>query len=198
MTKIVREVEKIYAELDRDAIKFRIQTGLKCPTGCSTCCSFKNIKASVLEMMPLAWYLFRNDLHEEVYDRLEHASAGCALHRFLDRGDRVGGCLHYDQRPLICRLFGNAGITVKRDNIALYTCQFMKSRDPWLFQDALKRIQSGLEVPMAQHYQTRLDVIDFALASEIHPINQSIRKALEKVSFHFRGNPQPGDYRRAV
>jgi Fe-S-cluster containining protein len=196
LTKIVREVERLYTELDRDALQFRGQTGLKCPSGCSSCCSFKNIRASVLEMMPLAWHLFQNDQYEEVVDRLDHASSACVLYRYLDSGEGLGGCLHYDQRPLICRLFGNAGIHVKRNNIAMYTCQIMKTRDPQLFQEAMKRIQLGLEIPMAQHYQTRLDVIDFTLASELYPINQSIRKALEKVSFHFRGNPQPGDFRK--
>jgi hypothetical protein len=196
IVKVVREVERVYTDIDVDALHFRAQSGLKCLSGCSSCCTFKNIKASVLEMMPLAWHLYMNNLHQEVIDRLDQGRSMCALYQMLDTGEGLGRCLYYDQRALICRLFGNAGITIKQSRVAIYTCQTMKYADQQLFNRTLDRIQSGMVIPMAQDYQTHLDVIDFALASDIHLINQSIRKAMEKVSFHFRRKPSPHGYRR--
>jgi Fe-S-cluster containining protein len=196
--KIVREVEKVYADLDREAMYFTGQSELNCLKGCSSCCLYKNIRASVLEMIPLAWYLHLNNQQDEVMEKLDQSRTVCVSHRILDTGEGSGGCLHYEQRPLICRLFGNAGIRIKDGQIAIYTCRIMKDADPPHFQQVMKRLQHELYIPMAQDYQTRLDVIDFALASDIHPINQSLKKAMEKVSFHFRGKPEPGQIRRAV
>ncbi len=196
--KIVRQVEKVYADLDREAVYFTGQSGLNCLKGCSSCCLYKNIRASVLEMIPLAWYLHLSNRQDEVMEKLEQSRTVCVSLRILDTGEGSGGCLHYEQRPLICRLFGNAGIGIRDGQIGIYTCRIMKEADPPQFQRVLNRIQRELHIPMAQDYQTRLDVIDFALASDIHPINHSLKKALEKVSFHFRGKPLPGQIRRAV
>ena len=197
LQKVVRQVEKIYADLDREAMNFTARSDLHCLPGCSSCCLYKNIRASVLEMMPLAWHLYSNGLQDEVLDKLERERSVCVLHRVMDTGEGSGGCLFYEQRALICRLFGNAGIRIKDHQIAIYTCRIMKTEHAHRFGQTLERIQNDLPIPMAQDYQTRLDVIDFALASDIHPINHAIRKAMEKVSFHFRGYPRPREIRRA-
>ena len=194
--EIVREVERVYDELDNKALYFRLQSGLRCVAGCSSCCTFKNIRASVLEMMPLAWYLHLNNLQDEMKEQLDRDHAYCALYKGVNADNRLGGCLYYDQRPLICRLFGNAGIPVKQGHVAIYTCRIMKSSDPQIFDETMRRIQDDLEIPMAHHFQSRLDMIEYTLACDIYPINISIQKALDKVSFYFRGKPNPRKFRR--
>lgn len=108
----------------------------------------------------------------------------------------MGGCRYYDQRPLICRLFGNSGVAVKQGLVAIYTCRIMKEADPQIFEDILRRVNCELVIPMAQHYQTRLDAIDYTLASDIHPINLSLLSAMDKVSYHFRGQPNPKGFKK--
>lgn len=188
----------MYAELDQEALYFTCQSGLQCKPSCSSCCLYNNIRTSVLEMIPLAWHLHLNNLQDEVWEKIDQARPVCVSYRVLDAGDGAGGCLYYEQRPLICRLFGNSGIKIKNGQIGIYTCRVMKTEDPAYFQEVMKRIQHELAIPMAQDFQTRLDVIDFAMAIDIHPINLSLRMAMEKVSFHFRGKPHPGHIRQAV
>jgi hypothetical protein len=195
--KVVKEVERVYSELDREALYFKVQSGLKCPSGCSSCCTFKNIKASVLEMIPLAWHLYTEDQQDDLLQRLNQGHPVCALYKVLESGESLGGCLHYDHRALICRLFGNAGIALKDNRIGIYTCQTMKSTHSQAFSQTLGRLSNGLRIPMAQQFQTRLDAIDFTLASDIHPINRSIQKAMGKVSFHFRKRPPSPSFRIA-
>lgn len=196
--KVVRQVEKVYSDLDREALYFTSQSGLQCQGGCSSCCHYKNIRASVLEMIPLAWFLHLSNLQDEVFEKLDQSHAVCVSLRVLDTGEGAGGCLYYEQRPLICRLFGNAGIRIRDGQTAIYTCNIMKTTDPVLFQQVMKRLQHGFRIPMAEDFQTRLYVIDFAMASEIHPVNLSLRIAMEKISFYFRGMPHPGHIRKAV
>ena len=194
--KVVREVEAVYDRLDREALYFKANSGLKCTAGCSSCCNYKNIKASVLELLPLAWHLYMNDQHHEVLQLLDQKPSFCVNYRYIKTDERMGGCLYYDQRPLICRLFGNSGVTVKQGLIAIYTCRIMKEADPQIFEDILRRVNGELVIPMAQHYQTRLDAIDYALASDIHPINISLLRAMDKVSYHFRGQPNPQGFKK--
>jgi hypothetical protein len=72
----------------------------------------------------------------------------------------------------------------------------MKTSEPEIFNETMKRIQDSLKIPMAHLYQARLDMIEYSLACDIHPINISIQKALDKVSFYFRGRPYPRKFRR--
>ena len=60
----VRKVEKVFKQLDKEAEKFGKQSKLKCLTNCNLCCLKKGLEANVLEFLPLAYHLVKNNLHE--------------------------------------------------------------------------------------------------------------------------------------
>jgi len=188
--KIVRAVEKLYAALDEDTDQFKQISGIHCIQGCSACCTKPDIEASVLEMIPLAWYLYSNSLQDRVMERIKTCGDLCSSYMLMDPGNLAGRCTFYNKRALICRLFGNSAITLKDGHLGIYTCHKLKVGEALSLRLTNEGINKGWPVPLARKYRTQLDAIDIGLAADINPINESLCKAMEKVSFHFRTRPE--------
>lgn len=181
----IRKVEQVFKQLDKATEKFGKQSNLKCLTNCNLCCLKKGLEANVLEFLPLANYLVKNNLHEAALDLLATDTENCINLAKSQVAGQTGGCANYDHRGLVCRLFGFSGIKNKNSKLAVYTCSYMKDKYPQEFKSTLERINSGMEIPMVTDFYYQIYFIDNYMANDYNPINVSIRKAIEKVAYYY-------------
>ncbi|HEY3370479.1 MAG TPA: YkgJ family cysteine cluster protein [Prolixibacteraceae bacterium] len=186
----IRKVEKVFKQLDKETAKFGQQSNLKCLTNCNLCCMKKGLEANVLEFLPLAFYLVKNNLHEEALDLLATNPEHCINLAKTQVPGQTAGCSNYEHRGMVCRLFGFSGIKDKNSKLAIYTCSHMKNEFPVEFKNTMERINSGMEIPMVTDFYYQIYFIDTYMANDYNPINVSIRKAIEKVAYYFANKPR--------
>lgn len=191
--KIVLAVEEVFRELDEHLALMTLETGMKCLNLCSACCSKTDIEASPIEFIPLAAWLYKTGKVDEFLNQLDRSdkTGYCVL--FVPDAWKEGnwGCMNYEKRGLICRLFG-FGYRLNREGIPeLVTCKLMKENFP---KAVAKARHSGIEspdkVPIFRNYSMQLYSIDPDLAINQLPINKAIRSAIEKLYFHYAPNMQ--------
>lgn len=189
MTYLLQEksaqVQRIYEELDGKIAEFQKQSGLACESGCGRCCENPAIFATVLEVLPLARFLWQNKHAQVVLKKLEETGAEnlCVFYRPDPVIPGRGRCGIYPSRPLLCRLFGFAAKSDKHGTPLLVTCPTIKSRCAKEYQDTLKCLAGqALKPPMMTEYALRIYNIDPYLGRQQMPINRAVKTALEKFS----------------
>ncbi|HLN71686.1 MAG: YkgJ family cysteine cluster protein [Methylococcaceae bacterium] len=181
----IKKIEKVFKQLDKETEKFVSQSGLKCVTNCNICCLKKGLEANVLEFLPLAWYLVRNNLHEAALVLLETNPEYCINLAQSQTPGTTAGCSNYTHRGMICRLFGFSGIKDKNSKISVYTCSYMKKEFPEQYTNAMQNINQGMKIPMVTDFYYQIYFIDPNMANDYNPINVSIYKAIQKVAYYF-------------
>lgn len=180
----VQAVEAVFHELDRAILSFQSWSALHCKSGCGKCCFKPDIEATVLEFLPLAYFLYQNDLAYSWLEKVQSAEQEIC-HVLNPTQPGTGLCSQYMYRGLICRLFGYSARTNKYGSRELVTCQIIKTEQQEGFENARQKIESGEEVPVMNRYYMQLHAIDADLARDFYPINQAIRKALETVLHYY-------------
>lgn len=181
----IKEIERVFKQLDKETERFGKQSNLKCLTNCNLCCLKKDLEANVLEFLPLAYYLFQNNLHETALELLATNPEYCINLAKSQVQGQTAGCSNYEYRGMVCRLFGFSGIKDKNSKLAIYTCSHMKNEYPLEFRNAMEHINSGMEIPMVTDFYYQIYFLDPHMANDYNPINVSIRKAIEKVAYYF-------------
>ena len=180
------KVEAFYSQLDQDLLVYQNKSSLSCIAGCSNCCRSPNIEATILEMLPLAFQVYKENKAEAFYDSLqENTSSLCALYTPEKSAILKGGCSSYPHRALICRLFGFSYSRDKIGNPSLISCKDIKETHAEAYKKTIEEIKNGDEVPMAANYQSQLTAIDPNLSQQLYPINKAIIQALEIVMTHY-------------
>lgn len=183
----VREVEKVFADLEKEMNILRHSSGLHCVAGCGKCCHKPDIEASPVEFLPYALHLIRNDKIEEVYDQLlQNTSTQCILFAPVSGSDTKGSCSEYPYRGLICRLFGFTASRRMDGEAKLVTCRIIKEGQPKVvakIEADLKKDKSS--VPLMSDYYFRIRSIDPDLGTKLLPINKAIQTALEVVMGYY-------------
>lgn len=191
MLKKIRKVEQVFRKLDKETQKFVQQSKLRCLTNCNLCCLKKGLEANVLEFLPYAYYLVKNNLHEEALNLLETKPEHCINLAKTQAEGVTAGCSVYEHRGLICRLFGFSAVHDKNGKLSVYTCAHIKSEFSEEFKLASERINSGMAIPQVADYYYQIYFIDSQMANDYNPINVSIRKAIEKVAYYYANKPAP-------
>ncbi len=181
----IKQVEEFYASLDQDLADFQAQAGYSCISGCSKCCKSPTIEATVLEMLPLASYLYKSKRAEQLYDKLIESSSSplCVLY---EPTQLIGGCTEYPYRALVCRLFGFSFTRDKTGQPVLLTCKDIKSEHAEAHEGVTQKAQNGMKVPIANIYYNTLTDIDYSLSQKSYPINEAMRLAIEMIFNHFQ------------
>jgi Fe-S-cluster containining protein len=180
----VAEVELVLKKLDEEISLFQSWSGLHCKFGCGKCCFKSDIEATILEFLPFACHLYKNDQAFDWLEKLKLSdSSVCLILNPTQSG--VGLCSEYLHRGLICRLFGYSARTNKYSERELVTCQIIKSEQAENYQAAVSGIAGGSPVPMMNQYYMQLHGIDMELTREFYPINLAIRKAIETVLHYY-------------
>lgn len=184
MEEKVLAVEKVFEKLDEEIASFQKSSGLRCKWGCGKCCYKSDLEASVLEFLPFAYHLYKQDQALEWWEKLkENNDALCLILNPTLPG--AGLCSQYQHRGLICRLFGYSARTNKYGNKEIVTCQIIKSEQSVQFKLAERSVMEGEHVPVMHQYYLQLHAIDFNLAQEFFPINTAIKKAIEVILHYY-------------
>jgi len=190
MLEKIRKIERVFKQLDRETQKFGKQSNLKCLTNCNLCCLKKGLEANVLEFLPLAYHLVQNNLHEAALDLLDTEPEHCINLAKNPALGQTAGCGAYEQRGLICRLFGFSAVRDKNSKLAVYTCTHIKHEYPEEFKRASELINAkGMNIPLVTDFYYQIYFIDTQMANDYNPINVSIRKAIEHVAYYYSNRP---------
>lgn len=180
LQKLEVQVVELYGAADQAVAAYQQASGLGCPAGCVQCCYSEKVEATVLEMIPAAFHLFRTGQAEPVLKRLEmqESSRQCILFRADLSTAAPGGCTLYPFRALICRLFGFAGNTDRGGVPQLARCRHMP-----LATVALQGTnpESGGTMPLFHSYGLALTAMHPYLGTLRKPINNALSEALAKV-----------------
>ncbi|MFM8911885.1 MAG: YkgJ family cysteine cluster protein, partial [Flammeovirgaceae bacterium] len=180
----VAAVEEVFSKLDQQIGQFQSWSGLHCKWGCGKCCFKADIEATILEFLPFAMHLYRNQLAEQWLDKIGRTESSICL--ILNPTQATAGlCSEYPHRGLICRLFGYSARTNKYEQKELVTCQIIKTEQRENFEKAEAEISNGAEVPVMSQYYMQLHSIDFELTKDFYPINIAIQRAIEAVLSYF-------------
>jgi uncharacterized protein len=180
----VQAVEAVFHNLDEAISGFQNWSGLHCKFGCGKCCFKPDIEATVIEFLPLAHYLYRQDLAHAWLEKVRNADQEiCHVLNPTQAG--AGLCSEYPHRGLICRLFGYSARINKYGTKELITCQIIKTEQQGAYEMASEKITDSSPIPVMSHYYMQLHAIDAELARDFYPINQAIRKALETVLHYY-------------
>ncbi len=181
MYRKIQRVQKILNEAALHTEKYSRTSGVSCASQCHLCCLKKDISASPLEFLPLAYHLYKEGRAEKFYDLLEKLPENSLCIMFSALGNQPGGCTRYDYRGLICRLFGFSSNTDKNGHTRLITCKTIKATEQY---QQLKHADMD-KSPKFTDYYMQLAAIDFILANEQLQINEAIRRALEIVLTYY-------------
>ena len=180
---LVNQVRSLHAELDAEIRSFQSASGLHCLSGCGKCCLKPDIEATPLEFLPLALSLYRQGVAEEWLKSVESGDSICKVYNEGQSGQ--GKCTQYQDRGMICRLFGYSARKNKYSKKELITCQIIKENQREAFEEASSRINEGMEVPGAADFYARLRAIDSALGGGQFPVNKAIAMALDVVMTYY-------------
>lgn len=180
----VKSVEEVFQALSSEVATFQDWSGLKCTPGCGKCCIKPDIDATILEFLPFAFHLYKENKALEFYERIkENPSSICAG---LDPVRTGGMCSIYAHRGLICRLFGFSARINKHGKAEMLTCNVIKTEQATPYQQAVVVIGVGdKSIPIMAKYYMQLMAIDRELSHTAYPINIAIKKAIEEVLHYY-------------
>lgn len=196
MTPLATQVQAVFDEVDRGTSAFASASGIACPPGCGACCHSPNVEASELEMLPMAEHLMETGEAETVYQLLSQQPGEkiCVFFKPVPGSSTDGRCSRYTHRPLVCRLFGFAGRHNKEGRPQFNACKVHQQAIPHEVRDAIDRVDRGtLRPPLFSEAMDAVWAIHPTLGFDRFPINEALRKALERVLFsrHYEERRQP-------
>lgn len=181
----IEATENVFAKLDEAIASFQASSTLHCKMGCGKCCFKPDIEATILEFLPFANYLHKNDRAFEWLEKLKDTESSlCLILNPTQSG--AGLCSEYAHRGLICRLFGYSARTTKYGKPELVTCQIIKTEQSEAYRDTVRAIdEEKTELPIMSQYYMQLHAIDFELTREFFPINKAMQHAIEAVLHYY-------------
>jgi uncharacterized protein len=193
---LVAGVAAIYTRIESDQRAFLASAAargaaLACPSGCGSCC-----EAFVPDLLPpeavylAAWLLesapelARDASDWTLADR--HAPPPCP---FLLRSSSGARCAIYPARPLVCRLFGAAGVRDREGRASFRPCAHMPlegyppvgAERPTITGTELVR-GFGSEPPLMAGYAAELAALSPSQAAQRSLIVEALPSALARVA----------------
>ena len=178
-----QEVRRVFEELDSEIKLFLDASQIGCISGCGFCCANPKVSASVLEFLPLAFDLYEKGKAEAALTLLESkiVEEPCVVYKATSADGSMGFCSDYQNRGMICRLFGSSARRNRLAKKEIITCKKIKEGKKEKYEAASLAVNEGMPVPLSGDAYSQLYNIDFQLTSEQMPINKAIQKALEAV-----------------
>lgn len=179
INKTIKEILRLYAEMDRHCFSFCLATGLRCLEGCGVCCHSHKVEARPIELLPAIVALYKRGEMEQWLARLSSGSLDSETCLFYTSEIVSGGhCLMYDWRPIMCRLFNFAVFTRKEGQRVFQACKPLQEVRPDLVRTVQEKIAEDLSAPRLTQYAMQVFGID--CNAKLLPINQAFRIAMEK------------------
>lgn len=167
-------VSSLYLEMSNESEAFSKQTGVGCVKTCGgVCCQNPDVMASPIEMLPLAIKIME-DKKENIYlGKLDSMNVTCTL---LSQTQSSGGlCSVYEDRPVICRLFGFSKNKDKMGKNRISICKLISAENK--VNLTLEEIDSAPSiVNWAENVRSLCPEL-----SDLMPINAALKMILEKL-----------------
>ena len=179
--KLILDVMNIYARIDQDVAVFQLKTGLRCPPGCGSCCSSKNIQVTVVEMLPAAHEILYRDEAAHYIQLIENGLEGCVFYK-ENCAPAPGHCDMYAARPAVCRLFGFSAARDRLGAPKLAACRHLKQTDPGAVLRACEHQDSA---PCFTHFETPLAALDVQ-NRRLLPVNQALYHAIMRLGLYLQ------------
>lgn len=181
----IEQLESLFQSLDQASESFLKTTKIGCKPGCGACCIKPDaVWATVGEMLPIAWKLYRDGQLVSSQVELDRFSddATCILFAATELKSGLGRCSQYAGRPSICRLFGSS-IRMSKNNVAeVITCTWQRTAFIKELNDA-EQPRLAEQSPVANDWTWRVKALfPEAHLSEEFPINRALREAFLIVS----------------
>ena len=158
---------------------FKNASGLNCLSSCSRCCTKPDIMASPIEMLPLALTIIKSGAENSIFEVLSKKSKTCALLTEANTDKTKGQCAAYQDRPVICRLFGFAKTNGK--NEAKFSgCKLIKDNYPAQVTQIEQSLELLSQAPNLSFWADKVRELEPFLA-QVMPINEALKIILEKV-----------------
>lgn len=190
MRELAAQVMAVYGRVDGAIAAFQAVVPLACPAGCGACCTYPEVEATPLEMLPLAVELFRRGEGELWLERLETAAGpGAGPCQFfapdpLDPASGRGRCTVYPWRPALCRLFGFATVMSKYGEPTLAVCARHREQVPDGVASAIAALAENPScLPSFGAIAEQIIALDPSWGRDRLSINEAARVALGRVGF---------------
>lgn len=192
LAELAARVEALFARADGETEAFRKRSGLACPPGCGACCESEEVTATPLEFLPLALELLRRGEAALWLERLgaDPPPARCLFYHRDPARPGHGRCTVHRWRPLLCRLFGFAGVPDRTGRPRLAACKLQRLALPGLVARA-----EALACPSFRSFSMEASALDGPLGTRLLPVHEALREALERAALHaaLRAAAQDGD-----
>lgn len=178
--ELAKLVEAVYQE-SGDAFKsFQNQSGLTCISGCGACCLNPDVTATQLELLPYALYLIDHNLADMMLNKLENTDRSFCISYLMESEDgKKGKCGIYQYRPSLCRSFGASARINKKIEKEWMICKYIKE----ISKENIS--QTNIEdAPIMGTFAAQIRTLDYELSKELLPINDALKKILEKLLFY--------------
>jgi Fe-S-cluster containining protein len=175
----IKAVKRLFRQVDKHVASFKKKSNLACLPICGECCTKRDIEATILEFLPAAYHLFLTQRYQNILEQLEKKSDSICV--FYNPLATDGRCSNYENRGLICRLFGFSTKTDKNSQKMLITCKKVK-----ILFEPIKLEKFIKKAPELTICYIKLYGIHPQLAVKYLPINDAIRKALDTVLLHYQ------------
>ena len=168
------DLQKVYDEMSEAFGGFQTSSGLSCLSGCGNCCKNPEIEASPLEMIPWALKIYDSGQSDEWLSHLSSSKQDSCLLLVNEK------CISYGERPSICRMFGVSGYFDKHHQKTLSICRYIREANESMAMNA-----QAEEAPVMASWSSKLSSLGSVEDSQKRPVNEAMKRALEKVSTHF-------------
>jgi len=175
----IRQVTKIFKQIDQEIETLQQASGLQCPSGCGKCCENPQVETTPLEVLPLALELVKSKEAEYWLEKAVAVNyAGvCIFYQPDPLVEGNGRCGVYESRPALCRLFGFGAVRNKHNQSELAACKIHKQTMP----EALANFPIEL-APNFSDFSMQLRNLQ-PEQSDLLPINEAVAIAINKVGF---------------
>jgi Fe-S-cluster containining protein len=185
---IIASVLEIFGTIDGQVAAFQLCTGMQCPSGCGPCCLSREVRTTLVEMLPAAAEILRRGEEDPWLARIESSGDNdvCVFYNEIPEAGTGGGCRMYPWRPSVCRLFGFAAVQDKHGRPELAVCKYIKELDPDRIARARQAIGAGIKIPLFTAYSVRLAGVAPWLGAKLMPVNAALKSAIEYLGLTFR------------
>ncbi len=186
----ISQVIRLYVEIDRKTTELKRETGLDCLEGCGFCCNSVKVEATVLEMLPLAYLLWKIGKGRECLELLRKTDeySTCVFFKKDENLEWKGRCTAYTYRSIICRLFGFFALKNKEGKASYSVCKIIKENFPEQYKKAIESLDKKPVRFSMTDYSMRIIAIGSEHEAKMMPINKATMLALERIEFELNKN----------
>lgn len=178
----LRALAEIYAEAGLLTAAWAGRQGMGCPPGCGLCCEAFVPDALPIEAEYLALHLLSNQRAAAALLLAQPPVPAPVRCPFYDPSS-AGHCSVYPARPLVCRLFGFAGMRRKSGGWSFRLCRHMPAPEGWAPTREISDLSHPLlqPPPIMSDIEARVQGLRCGAPDRREALPDAVRSALQRL-----------------